>query len=74
MNTTLKMCALALLLALSACAAPQVRYQPTPKPQIPGLPPDLAQKQDPAKLCRELLSIFSASPQALQESCGNETP
>lgn len=64
---------LLLALALSACAA-QPRYLPNPpKPQIPALPPDLSQKQDPASLCRELLTIFSASAQALQASCGSAT-
>lgn len=66
-------CALLLALALSACAAQPPRYLPTPKPQIPALPPDLNQKQDETALCRELLTIFSASPQALDKACGSAT-
>lgn len=65
---------LALALALSACTAPQPRYQPTPRPTIPALPPDLATKEDPATLCRKLLLTFSASEQALLESCGIKMP
>lgn len=73
MRSKWKPCALLLALVLSGCAA-QPRYQPTPRPQIPALPPDLSQKRDPASLCRELLTLFSASPQALATSCGSETP
>ena len=66
-------CVLLLALALSACAAQPPRYLPTPHPTIPALPADLATKQDETALCRELLTLFSASQQALDKACGSAT-
>jgi hypothetical protein len=60
-------------LALTGCAAPQVPYSPPPRPVIDPLPPDLQLTQADRTLCRRLLLMFSASPQTLQDSCGDMT-
>lgn len=58
-------------LALTGCAAPQVPYNPPPRPQIDPLPPALQLTDKDQTLCPRLLRIFSASPQTLQDSCGD---
>lgn len=61
----------ACLLVLTACAAPQGQYQPAPRPQMDPLPADLRLTDEDRNLCRKLLLTFSASPAALQDSCGD---
>jgi len=57
------------LLAATACAAPQLPYQPAPRPVIDPLPADLRLTDKDRQLCRRLLSRFSPTEQTLQESC-----
>lgn len=59
-------------LALTACAAPQpAQYQPAPRPVIDPLPAELQLTYQDRNLCRKLLLTFSATPQQLQDSCGD---
>jgi len=70
----LMICAAVCALALQSCASqPEVRYAPMPRPQVPELDPDLAQKTEPSSLCRELLTLLSASPDVLLQACGGKT-
>ncbi len=72
MLRTLRLLSAACALALTACTAPQpAQYQPAPRPVIDPLPPELKLIQQDQALCRKLLLIFSASPQTLQDSCGD---
>lgn len=65
-------CAAACALALSSCASqPEVRYSALPRVQVPELDPDLMQQD--RLLCRELLTLLSASPDVLQQVCGEKT-
>ena len=60
-------------LALTGCAAQPVPYSPAPRPKIDPLPPALQLTDKDRMLCRKLLRTFSASPQTLQDSCGDTT-
>lgn len=66
-----KLLSAAILLALTGCAAQQGQYQPTPRPQLDPLPADLRLTSTDRALCQRLLLMFSASPQTLQDSCGD---
>lgn len=62
----------ALCLVLTACAAPvPAPYQTPPRPQMDPLPADLRLTGLERTLCQRWLSMFSASPQTLADSCGN---
>lgn len=74
MHRTSKLLSAACALALTACAAPrQVPYNPPPRPQIDPLPAALQLTTKDRMLCQKLLQNFSASPQTLQDSCGDMT-
>jgi hypothetical protein len=62
----------ACVLGLTACnALPQGQYQPSPRPVIDPLPPDLLLTEKGLTLCRRLLQRFSATERTLQASCGD---
>jgi hypothetical protein len=72
MKSRLKLLSAACAMALTACAAQQpAQYQPAARPQIDPLPADLQLTYQDRNLCRKLLLTFSATPQQLQDSCGD---
>ena len=73
MHRTLLTLSAVCALALTGCAAQPVPYSPPPRPQIDPLPPTLQLTDKDRTLCRKLLQTFSASPQTLQDSCGDTT-
>lgn len=74
MPKTSKLLSAVCALALTACAAPRpAQYNPPPRPQIDPLPPALQLTDKDRTLCPRLLQTFSASPQTLQDSCGDTT-
>lgn len=73
MKINYRIYALLLAVATAGCAHQVPAYVPTPRPQIPPLPVDLAQKKDSSS-CRKLLKAFSTPLASSDKACSIETP